>query len=378
MPRVPTIDTQQLREIRDKLVEKHGQGNVKAWMVKDEIKMRTGTELDESTIRGKFIEIGEPLSQHKVNFRGDPDNSVPEADALEVLLKPTAVPKIYKNYQVPDDMKVHIPEAEMFGSYVERDIDRRLAIHYNIGKHPITQGKQGTGKTFSHHYYAFKSGLPFFLFSGYRDFKLQKLYGDKTIKNGSVMFQESVFVKATQCPSVILFDEINNNDETIDFHALLQNRQLYIKDANDGQGKTYHLHPECKIGFAQNPKSAKYIGGKILPSNFLGRCTFITYPEFTADDITSILRKQFPDMNKADRGSFSQYYFAVTETIDRSNLPVDVSIRQLISMVELWKAGISLKESIEDSLISMMDAASQPNAKESFLRLAQAVWKDLM
>jgi midasin (ATPase involved in ribosome maturation) len=214
----------------------------------------------------------------------------------------------------------------------------------------------------------------------YEDFRLTKLFGDKTIINGSIVFQESNFVKSIQGPSLVLFDEINalSNANTFDFHALLQNRELFIKDANNGMGNTYRLHNDCKIGFAQNPKSAKYIGGNIKASNFLGRCTYLTFPEFTKKEIRLALRKKFPALVKEDLEKFVAFYFATIETIEKASVPVDVSIRQLNNVIDLWNHGMPIQYAIEDGLTSVMESISQPKAKETFFRLAQAVWKELL
>ena len=249
------VSNELLKEIRDKFVKDNPEKKIRAWMIKDYLKSEKKIDLDESTVRGRFIEMGEPLSGASMGSsktkKVESESKTKRANMQETAL--------YRKFTVSDEMMKYIPDVSEFENYIERDIDTRLAIHYNLVKYPITQGKQGTGKTFSHMYYAFKNGLPLFLFSCYEDFRLTKLFGDKTIKNGSIVFQESLFVKAIQGPSVILFDEINavSNANTFDFHALLQNRELYIKDANDGEGKIFVLHPECRIGFAQNPKSAK-------------------------------------------------------------------------------------------------------------------------
>jgi hypothetical protein len=56
----------------------------------------------------------------------------------------------------------------------------------------------------------------------------------------------------------------------------------------------------------------------------------------------------------------------------------DISIRQLNSVIELYLAGLPLRESIEDGLSSIMDAASQSHNKEVFWRLAQSIWEELL
>ncbi len=369
------VSNEELKILRDSL--KVSNTTVRAWMIKAEVKNIFSVDLDESTIRGRFLEMGEPLSGATVGAGKPTQPTEPESTTARANINDTSA---IKQFQIPENMQKFIPRKEEFDNYIERDTDKRLAVAYNIGKYPITQGKQGTGKTWSHMHYAYKNQLPFFLFSGYEDFRLTKLFGDKTIVNGSVVFQESLFVKAIQCPSVILFDEINaiSNANTFDFHALLQNRELYIKDANDGSGKVYQLHPETRIGFAQNPKSAKYIGGVVKPSNFLGRCTYITYPEFTKPEIRRAVKSRYHEMSSDDIDKFSKYYFSIIEAIERVQLPVDISIRQLNNVIDLWVAGLPLKDAIEDGLSSILEAVSQPKAKESFLIIGQAVWKELM
>lgn len=370
------VSNEQLKEIRVGL-EGLGQ-KVRAWQIKEKVQAIYNYSMDESTIRGRFLEMGSPLSggvtgqatpTHKKTVQDSSTQRNHINDTIQV-----------KTFNIPVDMQEYIPKKNEFTNYVERDIDKRIAVHMNIGKCPIAQGKQGTGKTFAFMYYSYKYGLPYFLFSGFEDFKLPKLFGDKTIVGGTIKFQESIFVKAIQIPSVILFDEVNaiSNQNTFDFHALLQNRELYIKDADDNKGKLYKLHPETRICFAQNPKSAKYIGGNIKPSNFLGRCTYITFPEFTKTEIKKAIKMRYPAMDSIDVDKFTEYYFAITQLIERSQLPVDISIRQLNNLIDLWVAGLPLKDAIEDGMSSIVDAISQPKAKESFFKVGQAIWKELL
>ena len=378
MPRIPRVEDDVLKKIR-KDIEDIEKRSARAHEISAVIKNTMQIDLHESTIRGRFIEMGIPLRGGQ-----EPPPTLNDVFKDPVIEKPAEKSErkspSKRQYNVPDEMKKYIPLKEMFVNYIERPVDKRLALHYNLGKYPLTQGKQGTGKTFSHAYYAFQEQLPFFLFSCHEEFRLMHLYGDKTIEGGNVKFIEGSFVKASQSPSVILFDEINavGNEGTWDFHALLQNKELFVKDADNGRGRTYVLHPDCKIGFAQNPRSVKYIGGSIKPSNFLGRCTFLTYPEFTKREIMSAIKKKFAKMSKDDVISFTKFYFACLENIDKNDIPVDISIRQLNNVIDLWLNGMDLKEAIEDGMMSILDAISQSASKESFFRLAQGVWESLI
>lgn len=375
---VSAISNEDLKSIRDEIL-KEGNG-CRAWQIKDILTGRS-ISIDESTIRGRFIEMGEPLGGN-VGKQKAPEAKV-QLKVAKPISKKLEITK--KNHVAVDHLQMYVPKANEFTGYIERDIDRRLGVHYDCSrpgnwKYPLTQGKQGTGKTYSHMYYAYKNRLPFFLFSAFEDFKLHKLFGDKTIANGNVVFKEGLLVQAIQHPSVILVDEVNyiSNENSVDFHAFLQNRELFVKDADNGNGKIYRLHDDCKIGFAQNPKSAKYIGGNIKPSNFLGRCTYLTYPEFTKADIKKAIAVRFPNLVPEDINKFTEFYFACAECIDKAQIPVDISIRQLNNVIDLYNHGLPLHEAIEDGLTSIMEAASQPKSKEAFTKLAELVWKEMM
>lgn len=433
------ITNDQLEKIREE-IEVAGQG-CRSWQIREHLS-HEGIQIDETTIRARFIEMGKPLSgnlggaktqtkpyqvknyskdevhdklrQHAqklgtqktkelmAKFNMTDINTLPEGyDINEIWLtaeseitgkpipanaRPASKPMeiIKKVFAIPDHLKQYIPKAEEFKGYIERAIDHRLSVHYDSSrpgnwKYPLSQGKQGTGKTQGHMYYAYKNQLPFYLFCAHEDFKLHKLFGEKTIIGGNVVFKEGLLTQAIQHPGVILIDEVNyiSNENSVDFHAFLQNRELFVKDADNGNGKIYRLHEDCRIGFAQNPKSAKYIGGNIKPSNFLGRCTFLTYPEFTKPDIKKAITSRFPNLVSNDVNSFTEFYFACTGAIEKANIPVDISIRQLNNVIDLYNHGLPLNEAIEDGLTSIMEAASQPKAKEAFFSLAQMIWKDM-
>jgi len=287
--------------------------------------------------------------------------------------------------EIDDTLKAYIPNNIDFEHYVERPQDLRLSMHLDLqasgrsNKYPLCQGPQGTGKTHSGPYYAMKKQIPYLCFSCYEDFKLPKLFGDKTIEDGSIKFVESLFTKAIQSPSLICFDEINavSQPNTYDFHALLQNRELFIPGADEGKGKIYKLHPACRIMFTQNPKSKKYIGGNVRASNFLGRCTYITYDQFSTKELDDIITKAHPDLEDEERRLFIMFYQAVHQAIEKSDLPVDISLRQLNNIIDLYMAGFTLKEAINDGMLSIVESISQPTAKEPLLKLAEATWSDL-
>lgn len=363
----------ELVKIRDIVIAANAGKSITSEHIKKAIKESLGIEMDASTIRGRFIQMGQPLGGPI------PSPSGKTGDALDVEVpKPTErkILEIAAPDKVSDELKQYTPNSVLFESYIERPVDSLLAIHLDLGKNPIAQGKQGTGKTFSYMYYAHKRQLPFFLYSAYADFNLRKYFGDKTIENGTIKFQEGLFIKAISSPSVVLIDEVNAIDESgiKDFNAFLQNRELYIKDADGGKGRVYAIHKDCRIGFAQNPKSAKYIGGKVRSSDFLGRCTYVTYPEFTKSQIEKAVSKRYPTLSQADADKFVAFYREVVKAIDAAQLAFDISIRQLNNVIDLWLHGVKMVDAIESGMLDIAEASSQPKAKEALYKIAEAVW----
>lgn len=369
------LTDQELVKVRDMLVKSNPDKQILSEHIKQAVKAAFNIDIDASTIRGRFIQMGKPLS----GVGSQPAQPVKaETEPLDVKQpEPTKKTTIQVTQaEVSDELKPYVPNASIFESYVERPVDALLATHLNLGKYPIAQGKQGTGKTFSYMYYSYKHGLPFFLYSAYEDFNLRKYFGDKTIENGSIKFQEGLFIKAISNPSCVCIDEVNAIAESgiKDFNAFLQNRELYIKDADGGRGKVYHIHPQCRIGFAQNPKSSKYIGGKVRSSDFLGRCTYITFPEFTKKQIDMALSKKYPTLADQDRDKFVSFYREVLKAIDAANIPFDISIRQLNNMIDLWLHNVPLIDAIESGMLDIAEASSQPKTKEALSKIAEAVW----
>ena len=374
MPPSKTVTDEMLCKCLEELRLAFPTGIIRAWQVKDQLLKECGEVMDESTIRGRFISMGKPLG-------GVIPVSTPIVDPspIQSVLKPIVVeaPKVKIEY--PDELKAFIPTEADVAGYLERDLDKRLETHYALDKHPITQGPQGTGKTFSHMFYAFKQQIPFMLISCYQDMVLHKFFGDKTLKDGSIIFREGVLVKMCQWPSVILFDEINavDNAKSYDFHALLQNRELFVKDGDDGKGKIYKIHNDCRIGFAQNPRSAKYIGGSVKPSSFLGRCSYITFPNFSKDEISKILKKKYTALKDDKVMEFTDFFFEASAYLSQNSIAVDISIRQLESCVEFFLAGMKLEDALHDGMISVLDSISNPTAKDGLFSVARTIFKDL-
>jgi hypothetical protein len=104
---------------------------------------------------------------------------------------------------------------------------------------------------------------------------------------------------------------------------------------------------------------------------------YITYPEFTHKQLEDALKKRYPDLTDSDRELFIKFYREILKAIDRNEMPFDISIRQLNNVIDLWLHGADLKEALEDGLLSITEAASQPASKQALYEIARGTWKEL-
>jgi hypothetical protein len=166
------IDDKGLQEIAQELAD---QGiAVRSHHIREVLKDKLDLDMEDSTIRGRFIQMGRPLSGFVKKI------PVIAEKPIVVNVKEEIIPSVGNG-----DLNGFVPNGAEIKNYIERPIDERLAAHYRLNKYPLTQGKQGTGKTMSHMYYAYKQQLPFVLISCYQDLSLKNYFGSKSIRNGS-------------------------------------------------------------------------------------------------------------------------------------------------------------------------------------------------
>ena len=92
------ITNAELKQIRDEIG-----GKVRAWQVRDVLQQK-GIMLDESTIRGRFIEMGEPLgSMAGMGPRRKPEEMTPVKEVPKA--PPREILKPNKQFDVPPEME---------------------------------------------------------------------------------------------------------------------------------------------------------------------------------------------------------------------------------------------------------------------------------
>ena len=127
------ISDAELIKIRDILIKANPGKIISSEHIRKTIKDSLNVDVDASTIRGRFIQMGQSLS-------GKADESVPpelapKDDPLNVTLpeptKKQVIPE--EKIVVPDDLAQYLLNGVMFDNYIQRPVDKLLAVHLDLG-----------------------------------------------------------------------------------------------------------------------------------------------------------------------------------------------------------------------------------------------------
>lgn len=132
MPTLTVTDDQLLKAKEAWELGNKGQANSRN--IQDKLKEMYNEELDVSTIRGRFLKMGQPLGSGVSNAGVTASRPKGVADILKNKNKPKTIPKQDKviepcsneQSQIPEELKGYIPKEDEFINYVERPVDKRL------------------------------------------------------------------------------------------------------------------------------------------------------------------------------------------------------------------------------------------------------------
>lgn len=243
---------------------------------------------------------------------------------------------------------------------------------YLANKRPVLLiGEAGTGKTSLARYYAHTQSLPFLEISCDGLLGFRELLGQINITDGTSHFIEGLFTKFIQVPSVILLDEITALDPGKNFmlHQLLQTREFFIKEANRGLGRTYKLHPECRLVLACNPPSGKYPGTNRMNVALVDRPQVLWMDELSIEDI----RKIVPSHKEKD--NLLLFYKEVKSIIEKNGYRTTFSIRSMKKIVDALNLGMHLGDALHDGFLNGVRATAGDEAYKVMFAIAKTVWK---
>ncbi|MHA1437871.1 MAG: AAA family ATPase [Promethearchaeota archaeon] len=247
--------------------------------------------------------------------------------------------------------------------YIDQLIDR-----YGQRNVPVVLiGEAGTGKTHAVRQYASKKSLPFLRVACDDSAVLKEFIGRREIINGTTYFRTGLLVELLQRPSVILFDEFNalNASRLFFLHELLDNRRIFLKDADEG--KIINVHADCKIFLACNYNNARYVGTNRINVALADRCVTVDVPLFNIEDLDTVFDTGRDDMTQA----LKRFYVDTLRVIREQNLRLVFSIRAVRRIVEGIRKGDDIRDAVKYGFYNVAIATATVKERDAIEQIAR-------
>jgi dynein-related subfamily AAA family protein len=242
--------------------------------------------------------------------------------------------------------------------------------HFN-GRFMQLVGEPGCGKSVMEKALAYVTQVPYLPISCDGKLNPRTLFGQISIKNGTSFFTEGEVTKLTQVPSVIVLEERNGLDGSVEmtFNRMLNNREFFIPEANGGQGQLYKLHPKCYIVQDCNPPGAKFTGAQKQNVATVDRVSVMKVPMLTRAEIIRILD------NHKDAGRMADFYLQAADMIKTNGFRCSVTLRGLKRATVLIDTGYTEKDSIELGVLNAIELTGGQDAFAAVQSVAKGMFK---
>lgn len=293
--------------------------------------------------------------------------------------KPAPVPTKMIRYDWPANPLPPVPiECEPFKHYVVAGADQEigefvprepywtyLCDAHSDGRFVQLVGEPGCGKSLMGKALAHVLQVPYLPISCDGKLNPRALFGQISIKNGTSFFTEGEFTRLTQVPSVIVLEERNGLDGSVEmtFNRVLNNRQLFIPEADGGRGKVYTLHPNCYIVQDCNPPGAKFTGANKQNVATVDRVQVVQVEQLTETEITSILGQV------ADAKRLAEFYLEAADILRTNSFRAAVTLRGLRRTSQMLAKGYKEMDAVR---MGMLNAVELTGGKDAFVTLESA------
>jgi len=244
--------------------------------------------------------------------------------------------------------------------------DRKLSSCTSV----LLNGEAGTGKTTMPKYLAAKHKLPWLLISMDNMASVRDMFGQMCIVNGTSNWNMGLFTKLSQCPSIIHIAEVNACDPGRNFilHELLNNRRFFVKEADNGKGKVFHLHEDCWIVLDGNPPGARYNGTSRYNVAFMTRVGVINVPTWTSEEILKFIGTH------PMQAELAQFYMEWTAQIRSSEIRGAMTLRELGRLKRYIDRGHVMGEAIDMACLNQVQLTDGTQAYETGRGIAMSIF----
>jgi hypothetical protein len=232
-------------------------------------------------------------------------------------------------------------------------------------------GEPGSGKSVMEKALAYVLQVPYLAISCDGKLNPRVLFGQISIKNGTSFFTEGEVTKLLQVPSVIVLEERNGLDGSVEmtFNRILNNREFFIAEADGGKGKLYKLHPQCYIVQDCNPPGAKFTGAQKQNVATVDRVSVMKVPQLTKKEIVSIMD------NHKDAERMADFYLQAADMIRTNGYRCAVTLRGLKRATQMIDDGYTEREAIELGVLNAVELTGGQDAFAAVQSVAKGMFK---
>jgi len=305
------------------------QNNVSSDDIAKQCKIKFGTNRTPATIE-KVIYYYGGKDMLKKNRKAKEEQEQAETKKVKKEIQPLTVPPISDEL-----LNAFIPK-EMERGYIERpaildQVETILGLPLAERKPIFLLGDTAVGKTTTPKYIALKHKLPILLVQVDRSLNFNDLLYKIEFVNATANYSEGLFLRFLQQPCVIVLDELPSAEPEIFFklHELLQEKRIFVKEL----GKVFNQHPNCYIFATGNFKNSLYVGNNKMNEALVSRFMVKVMDDFTDTELDKIIELD----DKPLKRQLIQFYRGVQNIIKQQNRKYVISIRNLNSIVQLYK-----------------------------------------
>jgi len=246
-----------------------------------------------------------------------------------------------------------------------------LCDAHHDGRFMRLEGEPGCGKSVMEKALAYVRQVPYLPISCDGKLNPRTLFGQISIKNGTSFFTEGEVTRLTQVPSVIVLEEANGLDGSVQmtFNRITNNREFFIPEADGGQGKVYKLHKDCYLVQDCNPPGAKFTGAQKENVATVDRLSVMKVPQLSAKEIVDILD------NHPLAGRMADFYLQAADMVRTNGFRCSVTLRGLKRAVWLIDKGYTERDAIELGVLNAVELTGGQDASLALRSVAKPLFK---
>lgn len=262
----------------------------------------------------------------------------------EALIK--EIEDFRKQYKVDPLYDYRIPKPKY--SYYGKEVWEQAITAILCGENLLLVGSKATGKNVLGENLACVFGRPSWNISFHINTDSTSLIGTDTFENGQVVFRNGPIYECAKQGGFGILDEINmaKNDSVAVLHATLDYRRIIDVPGYD----KIPLNDAVRFIATMN---YGYAGTRELNEALTSRFMVISMPNITSENLTKILIKEFPNLNKKYMQQFIELFQELKLKSDNSEISTKaVDLRGLLSSIQLIEKGLEPVKALEMGIVN--------------------------